>query len=127
VLTGGTAGGAHFGMLIVYENELYAVEYFSTASDVLHIKKSSDGSSWSTDADLDASFGGLYTATVEPMAMGNAVIYNGDLYMSFRSRGDTGLEASYQDGIIMRKSGGTWTKVYTGNVQGPMAVLLERS
>ena len=125
-LTGGSTGSAHFGCLIVYNDELYAVEYFSTASDVLHIKKF-DGSSWTTDADLDASFSGVYPGTGDPFWPGVSMIYGSDLYISFLSRGETGGEASYTDGFIMRKSGGTWTKVYTGNVQGPMAVLLERS
>jgi hypothetical protein len=127
VTTGGTTGSARFSSLVVYNNELYAVELHSTGTDINHIKKSADGTTWTTDADLDASFGGTYTATNDPMPCGQMVVYNGDLYAPFISRGTTGLEANYQDGFIMRKTGGVWSKVYTGNVQGGLAVLLERS
>jgi hypothetical protein len=118
--TGDTTGNAHFACLIVYNDELYAVEHFTGADDVLVIRKSSDGTTWSTDADVEATYGGVISST--SLSPGNAVIMNSDLYISFRSSTN-----ALSDGFILRKSGGAWSKVYTGNLQGAMGVLLERS
>lgn len=114
----GAAGTAYCTSLIVYNDELYAVEYFSGATDVIHIKKY-DASSWTTDRDVD-SLDGIDTAS--PQMPGNASLYGDDLFIAFRA-----TTVSAVDGFILRKTAGAWAKVLTDNISGPLAVLVERS
>lgn len=113
----GAAGSAYCGSLIVYNDELYAVEYFSGATDVVHVKKW-DGSSWTTDRDVDS------VDTVDatnPQQPAGAQVFSSALFIVFRS---TAVGAA--DGFVMRKSGGTWSKVDTDNYSGPLVTLIER-
>ena len=116
------AGDSGFcGSLIVYGTDLYACEYFSGATDVVHIKKW-DGSSWTTDRDVDAVDG---VDATNPQMPGNSVNGpNTDLLFAFRpSSGDTTA-----DGFILRKASGTWTKVDPLiNTNGMLTVLVTRS
>lgn len=117
----GAAGGAFCGSLIVYNSELYAVEYFSGVTDVIHIKKW-DNSSWTTDRDVDATDG---TDTTNPQMPGNSVVMGSDLFIAFRPINES---ASSADGFVLRKSSGTWSKVDAAiNSNGMLAVLVERS
>jgi hypothetical protein len=117
VTSGGGAGGTgHYAHLIVYSSALYAVEYHST-TPIIHIVTSTDGASWSTSRDVDSVDGG-----VAGNLPGGSVLFGSDLYVSFRS-----LSVSATDGFIMRRASGSWTKVLTDNIGGPMAVLTETS
>lgn len=113
----GAAGSAHCASLIVYGTNLYAIEYFSGVTDVVHIKKW-DGSSWTTDRDVDS----LDSLADPPQLPGNGILYGSDLYYVLRSTTDSGT-----DGFVLRLSGGVWTKVSTANYNGPMAVLVART
>jgi hypothetical protein len=117
----GAAGTGFCGSLIVYNSELYAVEYWSGATDVIHIKKW-DNSSWTTDRDVDATDG---TDTVNPQMPGNSVVMGNDLFIAFRpvNESDTAV-----DGFVLRKSASAWSKVDAAiNSNGMLAVLVERS
>lgn len=117
----GTADTGFCGSLIVYSGELYAVEYYSGATDVVHIKKW-DGTTWTTDRDVDATDG---VDPTNPQMPGNSVLGpNTDLLYAFRpSSGDTTA-----DGFILRKASGTWTKVDDlVNLNGMLTVLVTRS
>jgi hypothetical protein len=117
--SGGGAGGTGFcTSLIEYSGSLYAVEYFAT-TPIIHIKISADGTTWTTDRDVDATDSGV--ATNYP---GNAVLGpNSDLLISFRA-----TTASAADGFILRKASGTWTKVDAAqNLNGNLSVLVQRS
>lgn len=118
----GAAGTGFCTSLIVYNNELYAVEYWSGATDVIHIKKY-DSSSWTTDRDVDASDG---TDTTNPQMPGNSVLgSNSDLFIAFRPIAESDTAA---DGFVLRKVGGSWSKVDAAqNTNGMLAVLVQRS
>lgn len=114
----GAAGTAFCGALIVYNDELYCCEYFSGATDVVHIKKF-DNSSWTTDRDVDSSDS---TDTTTPQMPGGSILFGSDLYFVFRANA---VDAT--NGFVLRKSGGSWSKVDTDNYNGSLAVLVERS
>lgn len=113
---GGTNRG--YASAIVYSGELYVVLSFTTASDVQKIRKF-DGTSWSTDRDVAATD---WSGLSDPPGVGNAVVYNGDLYYVFIASNDTAV-----DGFVMRKTSGSWSKVSTDNYTGRAGVLLDRS
>lgn len=116
----GTAGSAFCGSLIVFNDELYAVEYFSGATDVVHVKKF-DGSSWTTDRDVDAN--DPIDATT-PQMPGGAVVLSSKLYIVFRVATDGGTNGF----ILQRNTSGTWARVdSSANLSGPLVVLVERS
>lgn len=110
---GGTTGSAHVASLIVYGSNLYGVEYYSGVTDVVHIKKW-DGSSWTTDRDVD----NLDSLQDPPQLPGMTCLYGDDLYVCLRS-----TTATATDGFILRLHSGSWSKVVTNNFGGPMAVL----
>lgn len=117
VFTGvGADGNALVGSLYVYDSALYGVQYHATAPTI-HIKRSTDGSTWATDRDVDSSDSG-----VAGNLPGQMTTLSDDLYVVFRS---TAVGAT--DGFIMQRSGGTWTKVDTDNYGGQIAVLVQRS
>lgn len=102
--------------LVSFNDELYAVEIIDDASDSCHIKKF-DGSSWTTDRDVDNLDG--WNSGLQPA---QAFVWQNALYMLFRS-----TDNSATDGFILRKSGGTWTKVATDNFGGYLGELIIRS
>lgn len=111
-----TSGTDYYGSLVEYSNDLYAVVFSDGGADVELIRKF-DGTSWTTDRDVATTDG---AGTAYPV--GNAVLYGSDLYYAFES------PASVPGtGFILRKSGGTWTKVATDDISGHMAVLTERT
>jgi hypothetical protein len=117
VFTGVGAGANAFcGCLFVHSGVLYAVQYHETAPTI-HIKSSSDGSSWATSRDCDGSDG-----AVAGNLPGQMATLGSNLYVAFRS-----TTASATDGFIMRLASGTWTKADTDNFGGQIAVLVQRS
>lgn len=117
---GGADGNGHYASFVVDgSTAIYAVEYWSGMTDIVHILRSTDGSTWNTDRDVDANDSPAAT----PQVPGSGVIYNSELFYVFRS---TAVGAA--DGFIMkRSSGGTWSKVATDNFGGPLAILVERA
>ena len=112
----GAGGSGHYASLFVYGGAAYAVEYFNGTPDVISILRSTDGTTWNVDRDVDANDG---SADELP---GQMVEYNNDLYVGFRSLTITGIT-----GFVMRRSSGTWTKVVTDNLNGQLAVLVVRT
>ncbi len=113
---GGAGGNGFYGYLYVYSGDIYAVEYFAT-TPIIHILKSSDGASWATDRDVDNTDSGI--AGNLP---GGVTELGDDLYYVFRA-----LSATATDGFILRRTGGSWSKVDTDNLGGPIVTLVERS
>lgn len=113
---GGAAGNGHYASLIVYSDAIYACEYHST-TPIVHIVTSTDGASWSTSRDVDANDGG-----VAGLLPGNSIEFNNILFFVFRSS-----TASANDGFIMKRSGGTWSKLATDNYSGFLGVQVQRS
>lgn len=115
-----TNAGTNYGYysLISYNSALYAVHSFQTAADTQVIRKF-NGSSWSTDRDVKASD---WTTQTNPPRVGMAYVWGSDLYYAFCSTTESSSE-----GFILRLSGGTWTKVYTGNINGRITELVVRS
>lgn len=118
VFTGvGAAGNAHCGHGIVSGGSLYFAQYHSTAPTI-HIKSSSDGTSWATSRDVDSSDGGV----AGNLPGGACTGPNSDLFYVFRSTTTTAT-----DGFIMRFASAAWTKVNTDNFLGPINVLVSRT
>lgn len=93
--SGPTTGGSHyFGALIAYNSELYAT--FVDIGSTVHIRKF-DGSSWSTDRDVDA--------LDQQRHVGQAFVYNSVLYLAFAASAAGGT-----NGFLLRKAAGTYTK-----------------
>jgi hypothetical protein len=113
----GTSGEAQIASLTVFNDELYAIDYFSGSTDVLHIIKF-DNSSWTTDRDVDAND----SPADPPQLPGGMAILSNKLYVVFAASGSDGT-----DGFVMQKSGSTWTKVATDNFAGPITTLVTRS
>lgn len=116
--SGGAAGNGHYASLTLYDDAIYCVEYWSGGTDIVHILRSTDGSSWATDRDVDAND----SPSNPPQLPGSMAILGDDLYVVFRAN-----SATATDGFIMRRSGGSWTKVATDNFGGPLVVLVDRS
>jgi hypothetical protein len=121
--TGHSDGDAHVSCLTVFDGALYAVQYHSSATDVLHVKKTTDGTTWTTDLDVDSVFPEVIVGS-EPLYPRDACVFDGALYVSFRAS----VEASATDGIVLKRTAaGAWSKVLTDNINGPMAVMVVRS
>ena len=117
VFTGvGAGGNGHVASLYVYSDALYGVQYHETAPTI-HVKRSTDGSSWATDRDLDS-----VDSAVSGNLPGQMTTFSDDLFLVMRSTTTTAT-----DGFIMQRSGGTWTKVDTDNLSGQISVLVQRS
>ena len=114
---GGGAGNGHIASLYNFDSKLYAVEYHGT-TPIIHIKNTSDGTTWATDRDVDGSDSG-----VAGNFPGQMATLSSKLYIVFRS-----TTVSLADGFIMeRTTGGTWTKQNTDNFGGPISVLVQRT
>lgn len=87
-----TAADNHFASAVVYNDELYVWMDGGSGSTVHRIRKY-DGSAWSTDEDLNASFGFAGNA-VDP---GMGLVLSDDLFIA------------HGDGVL-RKSSGTWSR-----------------
>lgn len=116
--SGGAGGSGHYAHMIVYSSAVYCVEYFSGGTDILHILRSTDGTTWSTDRDVDAND----SPTDPPQLPAGSVQYGDDLFFVFRATTIAGT-----NGFIMRRRGGSWSKVATDNFSGPLAVLVTRT
>jgi hypothetical protein len=99
-------GGNGYTSMIVFEDNLYAAWYGEGgANDGVVIRKY-DGSSWTTDYDIEAQIG--------IRSMGKPLIFGGNLYWVVADAADTSVGA-----IIKKASGGAWSIVTsTKNVHG---------
>ena len=115
---GGAAANGHYASLTYYsgDSKLYAVEYHET-TPIVHIISSSDGTTWATSRDVDANDSG-----VAGLLPGNGIEFSDDLLFVFRSS-----TASANDGFIMKRSGGAWSKLATDNYSGYLGTLVVRS
>lgn len=109
------------GALTVYNNTLYYVRYDNGASHVCVVRKSSDGSAWSTDLDIETTYTKTAgTSWFEPV---HSIVFSGDLFLSFRSS-----DHDNTDGQLLKLHNGAWSRVLTDqNLQGGMGVLVQRS
>lgn len=117
------AGGADSigAALIVYNDTLYYGKYDNAGLHKCVIRKSTDGASWSTELDIEATY--TKTAGTNWFEPKDSIVYNSDLYFSFRAS-----DHDNADGQVLRLSGGVWTRVVSdANVHGPLVVLVERS
>lgn len=122
VYSGGSDGDAHLSCLTVFDSALYAVEFHASATDILHVKKTTDGSTWTTDLDMDASVTGSVLTSI-PLYPGDALVFDSKLYIAFKS-----TMSSATDGFVMQRTiGAVWTKVLSGNIQGTLGTLVART
>lgn len=114
----GAGANGHYASLTSYsgDSKLYAVEYHET-TPVVHIISSSDGTTWATSRDVDANDGG-----VAGLLPGNGLEFSDDLFFVFRAS-----TASANDGFIMRRTGGAWSKLATDNYSGHLVTLVQRA
>ena len=118
---GGASGNGHYASFLVDgATAIYAVEYHAT-TPIIHILRSTDGTTWSTDRDVDANDGGI-TGNLP----GSSIFYddNDAFYFVFRATTTAGT-----NGFIMeRSSGGVYTKRNANtNMSGPIGVLVQRT
>lgn len=118
---GGAGGEGHYASMVVdSDTAAYCVEYFSGGTDIVHILRTTDGTTWSTSRDVDANDNPDAT---NPQLPGMGIIYNSEVLYVFKS-----LTISSADGFIMgRSSGGTWTKRATDNYSGHLAIVVART
>jgi len=115
----GPTATTDFLMLRSHGGKAYCVEYSDAGGGETLILESTDGITWTTSRDIHANDSG--GAEVRPVG---AVTFGDDLFYAFES---VTYSDSGADGFIMRLRSGTWSKVYTGNVNGPGMVLVERT
>lgn len=115
--TGGAVGNGHYASFVVDgTTAIYAVEYHET-TPIINILRSTDGTTWSTDRDVDTTDGG-----VAGNFPGSGLFYSSELFYVFRSTA-VGLTNGF---VMKRTSGGTWSKVDTDNFGGPLVTLVKR-
>lgn len=105
----GVDGGASFDRydsLIVHDGALYA-NYFSIGQTSA-IMRSTDGTTWTVDYDIEAQLG---TTALLP---GGCMSYGGALYFVLAPDVQTATTGQ----IIRRTAAGSWSSVYTGNLTG---------
>ncbi len=102
-----------------FNNKVYCVRFSDSGAGDTEIMESSDGATWASVRDVQTDDAG----GVEVRPVG-AIQYGDDLFYAFES---VNYADDDNDGFILRLRSGTWSKVYTGNVSGPMMVLLTRS
>lgn len=114
-----TQAQGHYMMLREFNSKLYCVRYFDDAADGVDIMESSDGTTWASVRDVYATDSG--SVKIRPTG---AAVLGSDLFYAFEpvTISDTGT-----GGFILRLRAGTWSKVLTGNISGPMVVLTERT
>lgn len=123
VYTANVSGQAHVASLLVFSSALYGIEYHNSGTDVIHVKKSTDGTSWTTDLDVDAALGANLDA---PSAQrpGNLVLFGSNMYACFRTKDDT-AQTGY---VYERTSAGVWTaRLSAKGLLGGLVVLTERT
>ena len=112
------AGDGHYACIYEHNSALWAVEYFSGGTDVVHIITSADGTSWSTSRDVDAN-----DSPADPPQLPGAMMTLGsDLFVTFRA-----TDVNNNDGFIMRFRSAAWSKLATDNYAGPAVVQTVRS
>lgn len=112
-----TSGVHYYGALVVYGTDLYATVFSNGGTDFEYIRKF-DGTTWTTDRDITAN-----DSAGVSMDVGNALVFGSDLFVVFKATGP-----SQNDGFIMKKSSGTWSKVVSAaNLNGRLVTLTERS
>ena len=108
VLTDASPWNAPYGtQLIVFNSTLFA--YVGG-----NIHKSTDGSAWSVDLDVYTTYTNF---TGQP---GVPIIFDNALYWAFAETSYGGADGR----ILKRTTGGTWSSVYTGKLQGPVTTLV---
>ncbi len=114
-----TQSNGHYMMFMEFNSKLYCVRIFDSAADGVDIMESSDGSTWASVRDVYTEDSG--SVIVRPVGVN---VLGSDLFYAFES---VTFNDAAADGFIMRLRSGTWSKVYTGNVNGPGVVLVERT
>lgn len=115
----GAGAAAYCTSGIVYGTSVYFVQYHNTAPTI-HVKVSTDGITFTTDRDVDATDGAVAGNTPA-----GAVVFGtvASLYIVFRATTTTAT-----DGFTMQNTAGVWTKVDVArNLSGPLVTLVERS
>jgi hypothetical protein len=113
--TDGTGVGQYCGPLIKTADGLTLLAFYHTGNGTGptdRILKSTDGSSWSTDLDIDADLGAGYAVSGVPF-----LDSDGSIYWPLRKSDNTGF-------IKKRTSAGVWSTVDTiANLRGPILPL----
>ncbi len=103
-----------YDSLIVYQDELYAFNVDADSGGNTLIVRKFDGSSWSTDKDISASF----TSTD---FMGQALVHDGKLFVALPEVGGDGTPGS-PPGMVLQNNAGTWSSVDSLSARGFLGV-----
>lgn len=98
--------------LTVYDGALYA-HYYGVNGGPWLIRRSTNGTTWTTDLNLNTTF------SITTKETGGTLVHGGNLYWVLIS-GSSDVSTTNR---ILRRSGGSWTSVYTGNVTGYIGVV----
>ena len=107
---GTSAGVSYYDSLIVYKDALYAFLVDNDTGGTTLIVRKFDGSSWTTDKDISATF----TST---NFMGQAIVHDGKLFVALTEQGGDGTPGS-PPGMILQNSSGTWSSVDSLSARG---------
>lgn len=94
----GVTAQAYFGSLCVFNSTIFAVWYRDGTSSL--IKSSSNGSSWSTDLDVGATYS-LRTS-------GAPVVYGSNLFIPFYNPTGSAAKTGF---LLKRTTGGVWSQL----------------
>ncbi len=109
------------GAMQVYNDTLYYVRYDNAGNHKCLIRKSSDGTTWTTDLDIESAY--TKTAGTNWFEPQHAMLLGNDMFISFRSS-----DHDNADGQLLKLSGGVWSRALSDlNIQGGMGVLVTRS
>lgn len=107
--------------LIEYNSTLYYAQFDRGGAHKSTIRKSTDGTTWSTDLDIEATY--TKTAGTNVFDPRDSIVYNSDLFFSYQPSNHSGTE-----GFVVRLHAGVWSRVITDeNVHGAFMTLVERS
>lgn len=90
--------------IFVWDDALYAHFYYRNSGGLAKIVRSADGTTWTDDFDIYGAYTADYNA-------GTVAIYNNVPYVTLTASGEG-------TGRIIRRSGGSWASVFTGNLRG---------
>lgn len=118
---GASADGVASG-LVIFNDTLYYCRYDIGGTHKCVIRKSTDGSSWSNDLDIESTY--TKTAGTNWFDPKDSMVYNGELFFTFRSSDKDNADGQ----VLKRTSGGVWSRVISDeNVHGPLVIHVARS
>lgn len=117
-----TGSASAINGLITYDGALYALDR-EGSTPRLHVLKSTDGASWSTDLDIDSVHSASMASPVGTFGM--PIVFGSDLFVLVRC---INPNTTANDGFILRKRAGSWAMALDNQeIENAAVILTERS